>query len=112
MRAVTKLLSQITDNKLDLTSFAKDNGFLFAKHEIGIAAQGVAIRVKPIDALSTLNKIEHQNLSSIENLAPIALGCIPFDIKQPHDFVIPRIVVGRTPNNEEWITIIDDAEPD
>ena len=112
MRAVTKLLSQITDNKLDLTSFAKDNGFLFAKHEIGIAAQGVAIRVKPIDALSTLNKIEHQNLSSIENLAPIALGCIPFDINQPHDFVIPRIVVGRTPNNEEWITIIDDAEPD
>jgi len=112
MLAVTKLISQISDEPLDLTGFAKDDGFLFAKNEIGVAAQGIAISVKPADVLSTLDKINHQNLTPISGAGPIAIGCIPFDINQPHEFVIPRVVVGRTKTGEEWITIIDDAIPD
>ena len=112
MRAVTKLVSQITDKPLDLTGFAKDDGFLFTKNDLGIAAQGVAKRVKPSEVLSTLNAIDHQNLTDISSSGPIAIGCIPFDINHPHEFLIPHVVVGRTPNNEEWITIIDDAKPD
>jgi len=112
MRAVTKLVSQITDKPLDLTGFAKDDGFLFTKNDLGIAAQGVAKRVKPSEVLSTLKAIEHQNLTDISSSGPIAIGCIPFDINHPHEFLIPHVVVGRTPNNEEWITIIDDAKPD
>ena len=60
MLAVTKLISEISDEPLDLTGFAKDDGFLFAKNEIGVAAQGIAISVKSADVLSTLNKINHQ----------------------------------------------------
>lgn len=112
MLAVTKLISQISDEPLDLTGFAADDGFLFTKDEIGVAAQGIAITVKPDDALTTLKNIQHQNLTSITGAGPIALGCIPFDSKQPHEFVIPRIVVGRNKNREEWITTIGDAQPD
>jgi len=111
MRAVTKLVSQFTDKQLDLTGFAKEDGFLFAKNEFGVAAQGIAKRVKPSDVLSTLQAIDHQNSTDISNSGPIAIGCIPFDSKQPHEFLIPSVVVGRTENNEEWITIIDDAKP-
>ncbi len=112
MLAVTKLVSQISDEPFDLTGFARDDGFLFAKNEIGVAAQDVAISVNPADVLSTLKKIEHQNLTSISGAGPIALGCIPFDSKQPHEFVIPRVVVGRNISGDEWVTIIDDANPD
>ena len=111
MRAVTKLVSEITDKQLDLTGFARDDGFLFTKNEFGIAAQGVAKKVKPSEVLSTLQAIDHQNLTKISVSGPIAIGCIPFDTKQPHEFLIPRVVVGRTANNEEWITVIDGAEP-
>ena len=51
MRAVTKLISQISNEPLDLTGFAKNNGFLFAKDEIGVAAQGIALSVEPSDVL-------------------------------------------------------------
>ncbi len=112
MLAVTKLVSQISDEPFDLTGFARGDGFLFAKNEIGVAAQDVAISVNPADVLSTLKKIEHQNLTSISGAGPIALGCIPFDSKQPHEFVIPRVVVGRNISGDEWVTIIDDANPD
>ena len=112
MLAVTKLVSQISDKPLDLTGFANNNGFLFARNEIGIAAQGIASSVKPVDVLSTLNKIKHQNLTPLSDVGPVAIGCIPFDITQPHEFVIPRLVVGITKTGEEWITIIDDAIPD
>jgi len=110
MRAVTKLVSEITDKPLDLTGFARDDGFLFTKNEFGVAAQGVANKVKPSDVLSTLQAIDHQNLTKISGSGPIAIGCIPFKTTQPHEFLIPRVVVGRTANNEEWITVIDEAE--
>ena len=111
MRAVTKLVSQITDKRLDLTEFARDDGYLFVKNEFGVAAQGIAKKVKPSEVLAILQAIDHQNLTEISNSGPIAIGCIPFDINQAHEFLIPRVVVGRTQNNEEWITTIDDAEP-
>lgn len=111
MRAVTKFFSEFAES-LNLTRFAKDDGFLFARNEIGVAAQGVAARVDPRYVLSTLTAIEHQNSSQVKNAGPLALGCIPFDINQSHEFVIPRVVVGRSQNGEEWITIIDDAVPD
>ena len=111
MRAVTKLVSQFTDKRLDLTEFARDDGYLFVKNEFGVAAQGVAKNVKPSDVLASLQAIDHQNLTNIPNSGPIAIGCIPFESNQPHEFLIPRVVVGRTQNNEEWVTIIDDAEP-
>ena len=111
MRAFTKLVSEITDKQLDLTGFAGDDGFLFTKNEFGVATQGVAMKVKPPDVLSTLQAIDHQNLTKISGSGPIAIGCIPFDTKQPHEFLIPRVVVGRTAVNEEWITVIDGAEP-
>ncbi len=112
MLAVTKLVSEISNEPFDLTGFAKADGFLFAKNEIGVAAQGIAISVRPADVLSTLNKVEHQNLTSISGAGPIALGCIPFNSKQRHEFVIPRVVVARNKNGDEWVTIIDDAKPD
>jgi menaquinone-specific isochorismate synthase len=111
MRAVTKLVSEFTDKQLDLTGFARDDGFLFTKNEFGVAAQGVAKKVKPSDVLSTLKAIDHQNLTRLSGSGPIAIGCIPFKTTQPHEFLIPRVVVGRTTNNEEWITVIDGAEP-
>ena len=112
MRAVTKLISQISNEPLDLTGFAKDNGFLFAKDEIGVAAQGIAVSVEPGDVLSTLDTIEHQNLTKLSGAGPVAIGCIPFDSTTPHKFIIPRVIVGRNEIGDEWITIIDDAEPD
>lgn len=111
MRAVTKLFSDLNDQPLDLTGFAKDDGYLFAKNEIGVAAQGVAFRIKQKDVLPTLNNLLGDQTLEIEGAGPIAIGCIPFDSSDEHEFIIPKVIVGRTPKGEEWITMIDGAKP-
>ena len=38
------------------------------------------------------------------------IGCIPFTSTDAHEFVIPKVVIGKTQSGEQWITTVDDAE--
>ena len=109
MRAITRSLSHFTDKQLDLNNFARGDGYLFVRDGVGVAGRGVAARIEPNKAIEFLQNIAHENLSGISNVGPIAIGCIPFESSNPHEFVIPRAVFGKNANSEQWVTLIDDA---
>ena len=109
MRAVTRSLSHFTDKQLDLNNFARGDGYLFVHDGVGVAGRGVAARIKPNKIVEFLQNIAHENLSGISNVGPIAIGCIPFESSNPHEFVIPGAVFGKNANSEQWVTLIDDA---
>ena len=109
MRAVTRSLSHFTDKQLDLNNFARGDGYLFVRDGVGYAGRGVAARIEPNKAIEFLQNIAHENLSGISNVGPIAIGCIPFESSNPHEFVIPSVVFGKNANSEQWVTLIDDA---
>ncbi|MFM8652471.1 MAG: hypothetical protein ACKODE_09165, partial [Acidimicrobiaceae bacterium] len=110
MRSTTRLLSAITDQEIDLNDFASNDGYLFVRDGVGVAGQGIAKRVGREEIIATLSAIEDDNRSGIDEAGPIAIGCIPFDSSNPHDFVIPKVVVGKTTGGQTWVTTIDDAE--
>ncbi len=109
MRAVTRSLSHFTDKQLDLNNFARGDGYLFVRDGVGVAGRGVAARIQSNQTIEFLQNIAHENLSGISNVGPIAIGCIPFESSNPHEFVIPRAVFGKNANSEQWVTLIDDA---
>jgi len=109
MRAVTRSLSHFTDKQLDLNNFARGDGYLFVRDGVGVAGRGVAARIEPNKIVEFLQNIAHENLSGISNVGPIAIGCIPFESSNPHEFVIPGAVFGKNANSEQWVTLIDDA---
>ena len=109
MRSTTQLLSAVTDQQIDLNDFASNDGFLFVRDGVGVAGQGVARRISRDEVASALASIEDDNRSGIAGVGPIAIGCIPFISSDPHDFVIPKVVIGKTPNGQQWLTTIDGA---
>jgi isochorismate synthase EntC len=112
MRSTTQLLSAVTNQQIDLNDFASNDGYLFVRDGVGLAGQGVAKRIGRSEIAATLSAIEDDNRSGIAEAGPIAIGCIPFISSNPHDFVIPKVVVGKTSGGQHWVTTIDDAEFD
>ena len=112
MHSTTQLLSAVTNQQIDLNDFASNDGFLFVRDGVGVAGQGVAKRLGRSEIAATLSGIEDDNRSGIAEAGPIAIGCIPFISSNPHDFVIPKVVVGKTSGGQHWVTTIDDAEFD
>ncbi len=109
MRSTTKLLSTVTDQPIDLNDFAGDAGYLFVRDGIGVAGRGIAARASREKVESVLKNIDDSNSSGVDGAGPIAIGCIPFISSDSHEFVIPKIVVGKTESGQQWVTQIDDA---
>jgi len=99
MRAVTRLLS----DSVDLNDVAGGGGYLFVRDGVGVAAQGVLRRVSFASAEEVLSCIDHDDRSEL-NLAPLALGVLPFNPEDPADLIIPRLTVGKNEHGQTWIT--------
>ena len=110
MRSTTRLLSDLSDSQIDLNDFAGSDGYLFVRDGVGVAGRGVAQRVDRNTAESCLRNIKDDNQSGVADAGPIAIGCIPFTSTDAHEFVIPKVVIGKTQSGEQWITTVDDAE--
>ena len=109
MRSTTRLLSTVTDQQIDLNDFAGDDGYLFVRDGVGVAGRGVAKRIGRDEVATELAAIDNDNQSGITGAGPIAIGCIPFISSDPHSFVIPKVVIGKTATGQQWVTTIDDA---
>ena len=112
MRAVTRPLSEFTDSELDLNDFARGDGYLFVRDGVGCAGRGVAGRINRDDVAEFLSSIEHDSTVEGPGAGPLLLGCIPFDSSQHHDFVLPRVIVGKGRDGQKWLTAIDDSTPE
>lgn len=106
MQALTRPL----DTTVDLNDVAAGDGYLFVRDGVGVAARGVAARVPLSDVPHVLAAIDHDD--RVGDIAPIALGCIPFEPDAPAELVIPRVLVGKAADGRQWTTTVDGAELD
>ncbi|MEO8162146.1 MAG: isochorismate synthase [Ilumatobacteraceae bacterium] len=112
MRAITRPLSEFTDADLDLNDFARGDGYLFVRDGVGCAGRGIAVRVNSHDAVEFLQTIEHDSTIDGPGVGPILMGCIPFNSADFHQFILPRVIVGKGRDGNRWLTTIDGSIPD
>jgi len=96
------------DSSVDLNDVAGNDGYLFVRSGVGFAARGIATRVVFSEVQKTLSAIQHHNHTNLD-VAPIAMGVLPFDTSSAGDFFIPKQVVGKDEKGNCWLTTIDDA---
>ena len=116
MRAITRLLSEVsssyTNQEIDLNAIAGSDGMLFVRNGIGFATRGVAARVSSHEAKSFLANIEVDDSVKALGSGPVFVGAIPFDSREPHDFILPKILVRKADDGRCWVTTIHDTELD
>jgi menaquinone-specific isochorismate synthase len=111
MRATTRLLSEVssryTIDQIDLNSFAGSEGMLFVRNGIGVATHGIASRLASRDAKEFLASIQIDDSVKAPGSGPVLIGSIPFDSQEPHDFVLPKILVCKSEDGRCWVTAVD-----
>jgi len=116
MRATTRLLSEVsttfTADQIDLTAIAGSDGMLFVRNGIGFATRGVVARVASHEAKECLANIQVDDSVKSPGSGPVLIGAIPFDSQQPHDFVLPKLLVCKSDDGRCWVTTIQDTELD
>ena len=116
MRAITRLLSEVsssyTNQVIDLNAIAGSDGMLFVRNGIGFATRGVAARVSSHEAKSFLANIEVDDSVKAPGSGPVFVGAIPFDSREPHDFILPKILVCKADDGRCWVTTIHDTALD
>ena len=84
---------------------------LFVRNGIGFATRGVAARVLSREAKSFLASIQVDDSVKAPGSGPVLIGAIPFDSQEPHDFVLPKVLVCKSDDGQCWVTTIQDTEP-
>ena len=116
MRATTRLLSEVsttfTADQIDLTAIAGSDGMLFVRNGIGFATRGIAARVASSEAKAFLANIQVDDSVNAPGSGPVLIGAIPFNSQQPHDFVLPKLLVCKSDDGRCWVTTIQDTELD
>ena len=114
MRATTRPLSEvsstITADQIDLTAVAGSDGMLFVRNGVGFATRGIAARVASHEAKEFLATIQVDDSVNAPGSGPVLIGAIPFDSQQPHDFVLPKLLVYKSDDGRCWVTTIQDTE--
>lgn len=106
LRATTRRLEE----DVDLDDVAGGEGFLFVREGVGFAGQGVAGHL-PFDGVEDfLGSIPHDDLSDLD-VAPVALGVLPFAPDRQAHLVLPRLTVGKDATGRAWVTTIDPDSP-
>ena len=116
MRATTRLLSEvsstITVDQIDLNAIAGSDGMLFVRNGVGFATRGIAARVSSHEAKKYLENIKVDDSVNAPGSGPVLIGAIPFDSQQPHDFVLPKLLICKSDDGRCWVTTIQDTELD
>ena len=116
MRAITRLLSEVsssyTNQEIDLNAIAGSDGMLFVRNGIGFATRGVAARVSSHEAKSFLANIEVDDSVKAPGSGPVFVGAIPFDSREPHDYILPKILVCKADDGRCWVTTIQNTALD
>jgi len=116
MRAITRLLAEVSSkyviDQIDFNSFAGSEGMLFVGNGIGVATHGIASRLASRDAKEFLASIQVDDSVKAPGSGPVLIGSIPFDSQEPHEFVLPRILVCKSEDGRCWVTAVDIDESD
>jgi menaquinone-specific isochorismate synthase len=109
------------DLDLDLADIAGEDGTLFVRDDVGLAARGVATRVgvsladgaaSARHVSEVLGAIGYEGETGPPGTGPLAVGALPFRRDEAGELVIPELVVSRAPDGTRWLTTIGDADDD
>lgn len=107
MYAISRLLT----GTVDLNDVAGGNGYLFVRSGVGVAAQESVCSVPYASAEEVLSSIDHDNRTGLD-VAPIALGVLPFNPSDAADLTIPQLTIGKNNEGQMWITVVSERRSD
>ncbi|MBK9181256.1 MAG: isochorismate synthase [Acidimicrobiales bacterium] len=103
--AVTRRL----DRDVDLLAVAGEHGPLLEQEGMGLAGQGEVARLSLAGVTEALAALPTDDEVRVPGTGPVAFAAIPFDPRSPAEAVVPRVVVGRSPEGTRWVTTIGPA---
>ena len=113
LRATTRALSDVEAKGLDLLAFAGDDGLLFVREGVGLAARGEAMRITLPRGTSdvrgvaaALRSIETDDALHRAGSGPIAIGALAFTPSDTGSLVVPEVVVAKSGDGTAWCTQI------
>ncbi len=119
LRSVTRRLDDLEAKELNLVQFAGDDGLLFVRDYVGLAARGVALRIAmptgSTDVRHVRNILGALRIDDPLHRAgtgPIAFGALPFVPGEPGTLIVPEIVVAKSGDGTGWITQVFPADDD
>ena len=84
-----------------------DPDVLFERDGWGFAGRGAALRVPAAVVASALASFDVDDELGRPGSGPVAFAALPFDTEAPAEFVVPAGLVVRSPDGDEWETLID-----
>ncbi len=84
-----------------------DPDVLFEREGWGFAGRGAAVRVPAAVAPSALASFDVDDEVGRPGAGPVAFAALPFDAGAPGEFVVPAGLVVRSPDGDEWETLVD-----
>lgn len=113
LRSTTRLLSDVEAKELDLLAFAGDDGLLFVREGVGIAARGVARRIELPRGTSdvrgvadVLRAIPSEDSLHRAGSGPVAIGALAFTPTEAGSLVVPEVIVAKSADGSAWCTQI------
>lgn len=109
------------DLDIDLTDLAGEDGVLFVREDVGLAARGVATRVAVSNTdgagsaarvAEVLGAITREGEAGPPGTGPLAVGALPFRPDEAGELVVPELVVSRAPDGTRWLTTVGSADDD
>jgi menaquinone-specific isochorismate synthase len=111
LSCVTRRLNEDETAALNLLDFAGDDGLLFVRDYVGLAARGVALRIPmPKGTASTghvrriLSAITTTDEMRRAGSGPVAFGALPFVPGESGSLIIPSVTVAKSSDGTGWIT--------
>lgn len=107
------------DTPVDLLAMAGHDGRLFERNRVGLAGQGVALRVAwPAGdpaagaraAAEALAAIPGDDEVGLPGCGPVAFGALPFTPGAGATLVVPRTTFGRAEDGTCWVTTVGRAD--
>ena len=113
LRATTRTLSDVEAKELDLLAFAGDDGLLFVREGVGIAARGEALRI-PLPRGTSDVRMVAEALRAIATddplhragSGPLAIGALAFTPTDAGSLVVPEVIVAKSGDGSAWCTQI------
>lgn len=117
--ATTRVVPDHVAKELDLLAFAGDDGFLFTRDGVGLAARGTAFRIAIPGGTSEVRHVRtvlgaimaddplHRAASG-----PVAIGALPFLPHDPGYLTVPQLLVAKSSDGTAWVTRVQPLTED
>lgn len=111
--ATTRMLSDGDAKELDLLAFAGDDGLLFVRDGVGLAARGEALRIAMPTGTADVSHVRGLLSALVTDdplrragSGPVAFGALPFAPGDAGSLVVPSTIVAKSGDGSAWCTQI------